>query len=264
MMALTGSQVSSALFSHCDSFLSRQDWMSTPWNWHPKSPLDYLLDVVLRLPPVLAMANDLRLQPATMARHLEAQGLLQSCLVIEMQFLEWFQSVTLAPGSQEPPWWCQELGEGGGEIPFTAPYAFRDGPTALMMLYYWMAQILLHRCIESLHSAIFQPVVDAYPDMWLNPSPNLQVDVTHYQDGRELAANICRGLDSALVVTTQPDMLMAPVALAINVYRDVSATSQDSILEILWLEAFQKRLAHKGQHVASIVQQQRWIQVARY
>ncbi|XP_044724341.1 fungal zn(2)-Cys(6) binuclear cluster domain-containing protein [Hirsutella rhossiliensis] len=237
--------VSFALFSRCDSFLSQQDWMSTPWNWHPKSPLDYLLDIVLRLPSILAAADDLLPQPATMPRRLEAQGLLRNCLMVEMQFHEWLQS---------------DLGEGGGEIPFAAPYAFRDGLTALMMLYYWMAQIPLHRCIESLHSAIFQPVVDAFPDMWPDP----QVDPTHYQDGCELAASICRGLDSALGGTTQPDMLLAPMAVALNVYRDASATSQDGILEMLWLEAFQKRLAHKGQYIANILQQQRWVEIARY
>ncbi|KAF4506816.1 hypothetical protein G6O67_006859 [Ophiocordyceps sinensis] len=254
--------VSSALFSRRDGFLSQQDWMSTPWKWHPKSPLDHLLDVVLRLPPILAAAADLLPQPATMTRCLEAQGLLQSCFVIKMQFHEWLQSIILAPGSHQPPYWYQEPGQGGSEIPFADPYAFRDGLTALVMLYYWMAHIPLHRCINSLHGAMFRPVVDAYPDMWSKLPPNPQIDPTHYQNGCELAANICRGLDFALGGTTQPDVLLAPVAVALNVYRDVSATSQDGLFEIMWLEAFQKRLAHKGQHIANILQQQPLFEVA--
>lgn len=179
-----------------------------------------------------------------------------------MQFHEWLQSIILAPGSHQPPYWYQEPGQGGSEIPFADPYAFRDGLTALVMLYYWMAHIPLHRCINSLHGAMFRPVVDAYPDMWSKLPPNPQIDPTHYQNGCELAANICRGLDFALGGTTQPDVLLAPVAVALNVYRDVSATSQDGLFEIMWLEAFQKRLAHKGQHIANILQQQPLFEVA--
>lgn len=216
---------------------------------------------MLRLPPVLAAADGLLPQPATLTRRLEAQGLLQSCLIIELQLHEWLQGIIMAAGTQQPPYWYQQLGECGGEIPFADLYAFRDGLTALMMLYLWMAQIPLHGCIGSLHNAIFQPVIDAYPDMWPDLPPSLQIDPTNYQDGCGLAANICRGLDAALEGTTQPDLLLGPMAAALNVY---SGASQSGLLEILWLEAFQKRLSQKGQHIANILQQQRWVELARY
>ncbi|PFH61092.1 hypothetical protein XA68_18246 [Ophiocordyceps unilateralis] len=254
--------VSLALLGRRDSFLSEQDWMSTPWTGHPKSPLDRLFDVVLRLPSILATADDLLPLPATMTRRIRAQDLLQDCLIIEMHFHEWLQSVTTGAEGQHAPYWSQE--ESGGEIPFANPYAFRDGLTALMMLYYWMALIPFHRCIDSLHEAIFQPVVDAYPNMWPDLPPNLQIDPSQYQDGRELAANICRGLNAALDTTTQPEILVAPMTVAMEFYRNINATSQDGVLEILWLEAFQRRLAFKVQYIAGILQQQRWVEVARY
>ncbi|PHH90265.1 hypothetical protein CDD83_4135 [Cordyceps sp. RAO-2017] len=255
--------VSLALLRRRGSFLSEQDWTSTPWDGHPKSPLDQLFDIVLRLPPILAMADELMPQQATMTRHLKAQDLLHSCLVLEMQFHEWLRGVTVdAEGRHAAPYWCQE--GAGGEIPFASPFAFRDGLSALMMLYYWMAQIPFHRCVESLHAAICQPVIDAYPNMWPDLPPNLQIDPAQYQDGRELAANICLGLDSALAATTQPDMLLGPMTAALDFYRDINATSQDGVLEILWLEAFQKRLAFKGQHIASILQDQQWVEVAKW
>ncbi|RDA91405.1 hypothetical protein CP533_6892 [Ophiocordyceps camponoti-saundersi (nom. inval.)] len=254
--------VSLALLGRRDCFLSEQEWMTTPWTGHPKSPLDRLFDVVLRLPSILATADDLLPLPATMTRRIRAQDLLQDCLIIEMHLHEWLQSVTTGAEGQHAPYWSQE--ESGGEIPFANPYAFRDGLAALMMLYYWMALIPFHRCIDSLHEAIFQPVVDAYPNMWPDLPPNLQIDPSQYQDGRELAANICRGLNAALDTTTQPDILVAPMTVAMEFYRNINATSQDGVLEILWLEAFQRKLAFKVQYIAGVLQQQRWVEVARY
>ncbi|POR37959.1 Putative D-lactate dehydrogenase, mitochondrial [Tolypocladium paradoxum] len=257
-------EVCLALLSRRESFLSEQDWTSTPWESHPKSPLDELFDIMLCLPSILATVDRILPPPATIARRLKAQALLQSCLILETRFHQWLGSAVIGAGDQHAPYWSDELGGPGGKIPFANPYTFRDGLTGVMLLYYWMSQILFHRCIDSLHSAIFQPVLDAYPDMWPDLPPSLQIDPTQYQDARELAANICRGLDAALNSTTQPDMLLAPMTVALDFYRGINAASQDGVLEILWLEAFKKRLAAKGQHIANVLQGQRWVEVARY
>ncbi|PNY28229.1 D-lactate dehydrogenase, mitochondrial [Tolypocladium capitatum] len=256
--------VSLALLSRRESFLSEQDWTSTPWERHPKSPLDELFDVVLCLPSILSTVDRILPLPVTITRRLKAQELLQRCLTLETRFHQWLGGVVIGAGDQHAPYWSDELGGPGGDIPFAKPYTFRDGLTGIMLLYYWMSQILFHRCIQSLHGAIFQPVLDAYPDMWPDLPPSLHIDPTQYQDGRELAANICRGLDAALNSTTQPDMLLAPMTVALDFYRDINAASQDGVLEILWLEAFKRRLAAKGQHIANVLQGQRWVEVARY
>ena len=219
---------------------------------------------MLCLPPILATVDRIMPLPGTITRRLSAQDLLQRCLFLETQFNQWLGSVFIGTGDQHAPYWSHEIGGPGGQIPFANPYSFRDGLTGIMMLYYWMSQILFHRCIETLHSAIFQPVLDVYPNMWPDLPPGLQIEPTQYQDGRELAANICRGLDAALNSTTQPDMLLAPMTVALDFYRDINATSQDGVLEILWLEAFKRRLAAKGQHIANVLQGQRWVEVARY
>lgn len=220
---------------------------------------------MLCLPSILATIDRILPLPATITRRLKAQELLQSCLILETRFHQWLGGVIIGAGAdQHAPYWSDDLGGPGGEIPFANPYTFRDGLTGIMLLYYWMSQIFFHRCIESLHGAIFQPVIDAYPDMWPDLPPSLQIDPTQYQDGRELAANICRGLDAALNSTTQPDMLLAPMTVALDFYRDINATSQDGVLEILWLEAFKRRLGAKGQHIANVLQGQRWVEVARY
>ncbi|KJZ74057.1 hypothetical protein HIM_06506 [Hirsutella minnesotensis 3608] len=250
-----------ALLSRQNCFLSETDWTSIPWTGQIKSPLDELLDVVLRLPSILKATDSLLFQPATANRRLLAQNLLQDCLLLEMQFHEWLQSVTVGGASQQPPYWSSALaGTSSGEIPFRDTYAFRDNMAAMMMLYFWMTQIPFHRCIVSLYEAICQPVIDAFADVWPDLPPHLQIEPAFYQDGRELAANICRGLDSALDSSTQPDLLVSPLTMALNFYREMYATSLDGVLEILWIQAFQGRLDLKGRHIAEILQQQNWIE----
>lgn len=150
------------------------------------------------------------------------------------------------------------------EVPFERPFAFRDSQTGLVMIYYWMCQILLHRCIESVHVAIFQPVMDTYPDMWMGLPSTLQIDIGLYQDAHDLAANICSGLDAVLRATVQPDMLVAPMTVVGDYYHDLYALSQDGMLEIMWLESFRGRLTAKGQHITNVVQGQRWLEVANF
>lgn len=133
-----------------------------------------------------------------------------------------------------------------------------------MFLYYWMSQIPLHRCIESLYGIIYEPVFDVYPDMWPNLPAELRIeDLPKYQQTQEFAANICRGLDSALEGTVQPDILVAPLTMALGLYKEANVVPQDYTLEILWLEAFKDRLVEKGSYVVSVVQEQTWLEIGR-
>lgn len=127
-----------------------------------------------------------------------------------------------------------------------------------------MSQILFHQCIESLHHAIYQPVIDAYPNMWPDLPFDLQIDITRYQHRRMFAADICRGLDSVLHHTVQPDMLIMPMTVAMDLYREIHTTSQDGLMEIVWIDNFRSRLIEKGQHVAGVLQTQRWSEVATF
>ncbi|KAF7550207.1 hypothetical protein G7046_g8086 [Stylonectria norvegica] len=253
-----------ALLSRRQTSLSTLDWMTVPWEQHPKSLLDQLLDIVLHLPCIIVGTDELMPLEATLNRRYKAQDFLQNCLSLERQFDNWLKVADRGTGEQSAAYWAEELTSPGGFIPFSNSYTFQDGHTGLAFLYYWMSQILFHQCIESLHRAIFQPVIDAYPNMWPDLPPELQVDVTRYQHGRELAADICRGLDSVLDSTVQPDMLMAPMKVALDLYRDISRSSQDGVLEMIWLDKFRSRLVEKGQHIADVLQKQKWVEVARF
>lgn len=232
-----------------------------PWEKHPKSSFDELLDIIASLPALFERTDRLLPLQATLARRHEAQQLLYSCLTLETQFDQWLAGIDGGAPEQPLTYWAEESTSPSGAIPFPESYSFKDGMTGLMFMYYWMSQILLHGCIDTLHGLIFEAVMDAYPDMWPDLPPLLQIDPARYQKTSELAANICRGLDSTLEMMVQPDMLIAPMTVVINLYRDMS---HDGILEILWLEAFRGRLAEKGQHVATVLQGNRWSEFARF
>lgn len=246
-------------------FLSEPEWRTTPWGTHPKSLLDQLFDIITFLPSILERTDVIVPMQASLSRRNEAQQLLHHCLSLDGQFNHWLQLANQGTAEHPLSYWSEDLTSHGGRLPFSHSFIFKDGVTGLMFLYYWMSQIPLHRCIDSLYHIIFQPVLDSFSDMWPNLPPSLQIDdPTRFQQTRELAANICRGLDSALETTVQPDMLVPPMTFALDLYRDLNATSQDGLLEILWLEAFRGRLAEKGQHVASVLQRSNWRDLARF
>ncbi|QPC64764.1 hypothetical protein HYE67_006995 [Fusarium culmorum] len=253
-----------ALLNRQDNFISSQDWRTIPWQSHPKSLLDSLLDYVLFLPAILAQVDRITPVEATLSRRYHAQQLLRNCLSLEKQFNAWFQVATRPSYGYPMAYWVDEFSNPSGLLPFSNLYTFKDGNTGLAFLYYWMTQIIFHRCIENLHRIIYQPAIDAYPDMWPNLPYDLQVDITQYQHGCLFAADICRGLDSVLHETDQPDMLILPMKVAMDFYKNIHETSQDGLMEIMWIENFRSRLAEKGQHVAGVLQSQKWSEVASF
>lgn len=226
--------------------------------------MDHLLDIITFLPSLLQHTDQvLSLQP-TLARRQEAQGLLEHALFLEGELGQWLDITNRGTPESPLSYWMEEnIGSSGG-IPFPSCFFFKDSPTGMSFLYFWMAQIMLHRCIDALHRTIFQTVLDAYPNVWPDLPPNLQIDPVQYQQTRELAANICRSLDSVLDNTVQPDLLAAPFTVVMGLFREINSTSQDGVLEIMWLEAFRGRLLTKGQHVTNVLQGCRWLEVARF
>jgi hypothetical protein len=190
---------------------------------------------------------------------------LSNCLHIEHQLDEWLATASQPTEDYPQVFWIEEPDSpDSSQIPFADNFAFKDGMTAMMFIYYWMSLALFHRCIENLHQAIFQPVIDAYPDMYPNLPPNLQIDPAKYQQVRELASNICRSLDSALNITTQPDMLVAPLTVVHEFYRDINLSSRDGELEIIWCERFKSKLIAKGQDIADVIQSKTWSDLGRF
>ncbi|OAA67376.1 Fungal transcriptional regulatory protein [Cordyceps fumosorosea ARSEF 2679] len=264
-----------AVLNRRETFLSDSEWTSLPWKNHRKSSLDALFDIMLRLPPVLAQTDALIPQTPSVERRYKAQTLLHTCLMIERQFAAW-----LGHSMGDVDHLRAVESAGAASLGAATTYEFHDELTAFTMLYYWMSQIIFHRCVLDLLAVVGQPVLDPYTGIWLTAPPpsgnnNMQLDPSRYHDGREMAAKICRGLDSALSLTAQPDMLVAPMTVALDFYHNLQMTSggaggfdgmgaQDGVYETIELELFRTRLVAKGQGVADNLQGQMWDEIAQY
>jgi len=203
-----------------------------------------------------------------------AQDLLANCLRVSGLLTEWYHAVNPAVLDSTQPaacWIDPDPGATAGvdevaQIPFSITFAFRDSMTAVMLIYYWASLVLFYPLIERIHAAIFQPVVDTFPPIFPNLPPGLQINALQYgaKEVRELAGNVCRSLDFALATTVQPDLLVVPLFVVDRFYREINTASGDGALELMWCEAFQGRLALKGQDIADIVQRKRWFDMAEF
>ena len=247
-----------SLLSRRDSFISRPEWIITPWTAHSKSQLDILFDNILTLPSILCQTDQLALQVPTIERRYKIQSLLQNCSSLEHTFESWL-------AAQRPfDMWTERTPSTEGGIPFESAFEFRDEMTALKLLYYWMSQLVFHRCTQSLYGLFFEPLLDGYHDIWPELPQSMPATPGKYADCRSLAENICRALDCVLTKTAQPDMLVGPMTLVVDYYRELQHTSGDGVLESMWLEAFKDRLIAKGQQMANVLQSQRWVEVSTF
>ncbi|KAK3682677.1 hypothetical protein B0T22DRAFT_291714 [Podospora appendiculata] len=265
------SQIATALVNRTPSYLAEPQWITTPWELHPKSALDRLFDIMVYLPNMLARADRIVAQDPTLARRLMAQDLLNNCLSLERQLDDWYASAGSAFWISEP-----DVANMGAQMPFADTFAFPDGAAAAMFIYYWMALLLFYPSVERLYWIILDPLLlddDAAGMMPPPPPPMaLQSDPLKYGHVRELAANICRSLDFALAATVQPDLLAVPLFVVRQFYQHVGLGLHaagdemmgDGGVEVMWCEAFRERLAAKGRDILEVVGEKQWQDLASY
>ncbi|KAK0621173.1 hypothetical protein B0T17DRAFT_508546 [Bombardia bombarda] len=291
--------ISTALLNRTPTFLAAQEWLTTPWEIHPKCYLDYLMDKISLLPAVFHRADRMLAQAPTLARRLMAQDLLNNCLNIERDLDEWYALASPAGGVYQQQQHQQHSNlSNAGSIPFSTTYAFRDSVSSLMFIYYWMSLVLFYPCIDQIYWAIYEPVVDdpaaaaaaiissqqqpmpiwqqqhhpqqhhlQHSQPHPNNSSNLHISWLKYgpKEVRELAANICRSLDYALNMTVQPDLLTTPLFVVRRFYEQQAVMGAgDGRLELMWCDGFRARLVVKGRDIQEVVQDKRWQDLASY
>ncbi|KAK4186909.1 hypothetical protein QBC35DRAFT_252948 [Podospora australis] len=272
------SAICTALLNSTPIYLASPEWINTPWEQHPKSSFDRLLDIIVLLPTLFARADQILTEEQTTARRLMAQDLLNSCLDLEIQLSHWCASVIPSSSRARPTYWVVDPSAlvTPPQMPFTEVFAFADLQTSLALIYYWTALVLFYPRIWRLYWAIFEPVVDGtYPQTVPVLPPRLQIDPMRYsaKEIRELAANICRSFDYALSGSAQPDLLVTPLHVAQSFYGDLSTgmggwdqgggsgsmMMGDGRLELIWCEGFHARLVSRGRDIQEVVQGRAWM-----
>lgn len=255
-----------ALLNRKPTFCGDPEWVTTPWERHPKAPLDRLLDILSQIPSLLQRVDHvLGLEP-TMARRLLVQDVLENCLSVQAALEQWHASLHQSSYRSQSAYWISP-DQSAAQIPFTDPLSFRDSLTSVTFLYYWAAQVLFYPCINLLNHTIFSPVVDSYPQVFPDLPLHLHIDPEAYGSNkvREITTNVCRGLDAALANTAQPDLLAFPVYMAETFYGGLNVVAQqtgEGAMELMWLVGFRTRMMNRGQNLAGAAMERAWRDLA--
>ncbi|KAI0127490.1 hypothetical protein BJ170DRAFT_374534 [Xylariales sp. AK1849] len=156
------SAILTSLLAHQPTPLSSPEWQTVPYERHPKTPLDIVLDLLSQIPSLLSRADRILSLPASIGRRLKAKDLLSNCAAIEGAFERWYAQVEedVARANREWPlmYWAANRGGGGAAsqemIPFADTFEFPNGMLGLAHIYYWTGLIALHAAMRQLVDAV--------------------------------------------------------------------------------------------------------------
>lgn len=261
--------IATALLNRKSTFCGDPDWLSAPWERHPKSLFDRLLDIVSQIPALLQRLDQLLALEPTVTRCLMAKDLLDNCLAVREALERWHFNLYHTLYRSRPPYWISS-NQAALQMPFAHTFDFADQLTSLTFLYYWAVQVLFYPCLGLLHHLIFSPAIDEVSHMQIFPEgpPHLNIDFEAFgpSKAREIASNVCKGLDAALAVSMQPDLLAFPVHVVDTLYKGMNVVTQDGegTLELLWLDGFRSRMMLRGQSLAATVMERDFTDLAEW
>lgn len=251
-----------ALLNRKPTFCGDPEWITAPWERHPKAPFDRLLDILSQIPSLLQRLDHVIGLEPTMARRLMVQDLLENCLSVQVALEQWHASLHHSNYRSQTAYWVSP-DQSEAQLPFTDVLSFRDALTSATFLWYWAAQVLFYPCIELLYHTIFAPVMDSYAQVYADLPAHLLIDPEAYGSHavRGIVTNVCRGLDAALARSAQPDLLSFPVQMVETFYGGLSVVAQtgEGTMELMWLVGFRNRMMARGQALASAAMGRGWM-----
>jgi hypothetical protein len=232
-----------------------------PWERHPRTVFDDLLDIVVLLPSIFSRADHITQLEPIADRQLRARELLVECVHVETQFDIW---LSVAQQVTRPLYWVTNPTEGVSHLPFNELLSFASPLLCLVHVYYWTVLVSFHQCIYALHKIILDSNgEDSGPLSAADLHPGL--DPRKYQptETRKLAALVCRSLDFALQTTGQPDLLAAPVWIMEDFYNGMKGFGLCE-LESVWIDDFIKRWKVRGREMNVWLEEKRWVGIKRF
>ena len=226
-----------------------------PWEKHPRTSFDELLDIVVLLPSIYSRADVIITHHGPgLERQSLARELLDHCANVEAQLDIWY---SLMARSSSVQYWSTEPMEDTPSIPFDEPLSFASPLQCLVHVYYWTVLTSFYQCVH----ALLRIVLDG---SGVSPASHQSLDPLKYQpsETRKLAALVCRSLDFALRTTAQPDLLLAPIRIVGEFYNDMKALGYCE-LESLWVEDYMQRWEMRSQDMNAWLEEKRWIGVKR-
>ncbi|KAI0851686.1 hypothetical protein F5Y00DRAFT_259176 [Daldinia vernicosa] len=261
------SAIWAALLNRQPTFLCSPEWTVVPWERHPRTPLDELLDIVVLLPSVFSQVSRITSQDASLSRHLKEKEFLDSCVNIEQQFDIWYSMLhQRVSESGSMLHWTADATHYDAHVPFSNVFNFPSPLMGLIHVYYWAVLISFHQCIDMMLNIIVESEGKSPSgDFGMLSVIPLGIDIQKYQPSKRriLAENVCRSLDFALQTTVQPDLLAAPLWV-VNEFYDGIGHFGDGELERLWCAGFKGRLEAKCREVSLCLQENKWVDVKQF
>ncbi|KAI8957371.1 hypothetical protein F5Y11DRAFT_363876 [Daldinia sp. FL1419] len=256
-----------ALLNRQPTFLCSPEWTVVPWEQHPRTPFDDLLDIVVLLPSIFSQASSVTSPDASVSRRVKAKEFLDCCVNIERQFGIWYSVLHQRVGeSGSMLYWTTDATTTDTHVPFSSVFNFPSPLIGLVHVYYWAVLISFHQCIYVMLNTFFESEGKGSLDgPSMLPETPSGIDIHKYQPAhtRILAENVCRSLDFTLQTTGQPDLLAAPLCVVKEFYEGIGHFG-DGELERLWCTGFQGRLEAKGREIDLWLQDKKWVDVKRF
>ncbi|KAI0180998.1 hypothetical protein GGR52DRAFT_583419 [Hypoxylon sp. FL1284] len=260
------SAIWAALLNRQPTYLCSPEWTVVPWERHPRTPLDDLLDILVLLPSIFSRADRITPLGPTVPRRLKAKDLLSNCLNIERQFDIWYTMVhQKVDETGSPLYWMGDAAPGGEQVPFPEVFHFPTPLIGLVHIYYWAALVAFHQCIYRLLDIIFDSEGETPSSPVVLPEIQSGLDFQKYHPAqtRILTANVCRSLDFALQTMGQPDLLAAPLWVVDDFFNRIGRFG-DGELERRWCASFKGRLETKCRDMSSWVQEKKWVDTRQF
>ncbi|KAI1478612.1 hypothetical protein K445DRAFT_380686 [Daldinia sp. EC12] len=261
------SAIWAALLNRQPTFLCSPEWTVVPWERHPRTPFDDLLDIVVLLPSIFSQASNITPLDAPSCRRLKAKEFLDCCVNIERQFDIWYSMLHQRVGeSGSLLYWTADAMTSETHVPFSNVFNFPSPLIGLVHVYYWAVLISFHQCVYAMLDNIFESEGKVAPDgpsMLPEIPPGLDIQKYQPTQTRILAENVCRSLDFALQTTGQPDLLAAPLWVVREFYNGIGHFG-DGELERRWCIGFKGRLETKGREMSLCLQEKKWVDVKRF
>ncbi|KAI6091823.1 hypothetical protein F4821DRAFT_173382 [Hypoxylon rubiginosum] len=260
------SAIWASLLNRQPTYLCSPEWTVVPWERHPRTPLDDLLDILVLLPSIFSRADRITPLGATVPRRLKARDLLSNCVNIERQFDIWYTMVhQRVDESGSPLYWVGDAVPGSVQMPFPEVFHFPSPLIGLVHVYYWAALIGFNQCIYGLLDIIFESENENLSGPVVLPEIPSGVDFQKYHPAqtRMIAANVCRSLDFVLRTTAQPDLLAAPFWAVSEFYEGIGRYGEGE-LERRWCAGFKERLEAKCRDMSPWLQEKKWVDARQF
>lgn len=253
-----------ALLNRQPTFLCSPEWTIVPWEHHPRTALDDLLDIAVLLPSIYSRADSIIALSPSADRGFKAKELLEDCFNIETQFGFWYemmQQTVRDPPQEGGLYWLVNAGPGNPQAPFQSTFAFTTPLVGLIHVTYWAVLVSFHQCIYTLLEIMFQSQGGTSA---AGSGLPMGVDIQRYQpsETKKLADNVCRSMDFVLATTFQPDLLAAPLWTVTDFF---SRINQFGNAERLWCAGCQGRLEARKQQLRAWLQEKNdWVELQRF